>query len=143
MTKQYMLSRRFNRPCTHNGLKKIAKPGSQPDTVVQVPVYFEPAKLAQVPDDVDMSGPVAAGFIVEVKPVVEKPPVKPREAEKKKEAPKPREPKEEPRDEPLEVEVGAMKATVDPGEDGKLGTEDDKVKISPKKEKKSRKSRKK
>jgi len=34
-------------------------------------------------------------------------------------------------DEPLTVDVGIMRATVDPGDDGALGTEDDEVTIAP------------
>jgi len=55
----------------------------------------------------------------EPKPEAKKPEVK-------KPAPKPEEPK-------VEVEVGAMEVEVKPGPDGKLGTDDDEVKIAPKK----------
>jgi len=60
----------------------------------------------------------------EPKPEAKKPEVK--KPEVKKPAPKPEEPK-------VEVEVGAMEVEVKPGPDGKLGTDDDEVKIAPKK----------
>jgi len=37
------------------------------------------------------------------------------------------------RDEAIKVDVGAMEVTVDPGPDGDLGTDDDKVTVAPKK----------
>jgi len=64
----------------------------------------------------------------EAKPEAKKPEPKPeaKKPEVKKPAPKPEEPK-------VEVEVGAMEVEVKPGPDGKLGTDDDEVKIAPKK----------
>lgn len=38
----------------------------------------------------------------------------------------------EPKDDPLKVQVGVMEATVDPGKDGQLGTDDDKTTVKPK-----------
>jgi len=44
-------------------------------------------------------------------------------------------------DDPLSVDVGAMSATVDPGPDGQLGTDDDETTITPKKKSRKKKSK--
>jgi|GEM_PF-5638334 len=134
--KQFMLTRQQKKPCTHLGIEVIPKPGNQPDVMMQRYVPFIPGKISDVDVNVDMSAAVDAGFIVEVNTD------KFREIkEEALVAPKSEDPVDEPEmdvddepkgdDKPITVDVGAMTAEIDPGEDGELGTEDDEVTISP------------
>lgn len=61
-----------------------------------------------------------------------------RRARKPKEAPPAEELSAESEEKKVEVDVGAMTATVKAGPDGELGTADDEVEIKPKKSKKKR-----
>jgi hypothetical protein len=91
------------------GLRYLPKGGNLPMRVERVEIKFVPGKMVEVDDDLDLSGAVDAGFVVEItRKVID-----------------------EPVDAPMSVEVGVMTATIDPGEDGKLNTEDDKVTITP------------
>jgi len=102
--KLYMLTRPQTKPCTHLGVRRIPATGGLPERIERVAVSFVPGKAAEVDADLDMSGPIEAGFVTEIGGHSDK---------------------------PMKVKVGAMTATVDPGEDGELNTEDDKVTISP------------
>jgi len=196
--KSYMLTRVYEKKCTHEGVRKVSRPNGLPDIIEYVVIPFEPKKISKVDEEIDMSAPVDAGFIVEVaEPIIEVPdpdvlgkdcggllrshemivqlmldraddieeevvveepeeeaidelefveeeteepeelvdeePVEPEEDEEEPaEEPIEGEPEVEEHgdDEPLEVEVGIMIATVDPGEDGELNTDDDIVEIS-------------
>ena len=102
--KLYMLTRPQTKPCTHLGVRRIPATGGLPERIERVAVSFVPGKATDVDADLDMSGPIEAGFVTEIGGHSDK---------------------------PMKVKVGAMTATVDPGEDGELNTEDDKVTISP------------
>ena len=141
--RSFILTRGQNRKCTYNALRVIERPGNQPNGIEQVTLFFAPGRFTEVADDLNVQPIVDDGFIVEIRqaaprpvkvvePVVEKPVIPPvvviPVVEKVVE-----EPVEEPKeaDKPLVVDVGIMTATVDPGDDGELGTDDDVVTIKP------------
>lgn len=66
--KMYMLTRGQSRPCTHNAIRIIQRPGSLLDLRQQVQISFVPGKAVEVPGDLDLSAVVASGFLVEIKP---------------------------------------------------------------------------
>jgi len=151
--KLYMLARGHDRACVYNALRTIVRRGNQPNGIEQVPVSFVPGKITRIDAKLNMQPAIDDGAVVEVKKVIPKviapPVVAPKHVEPKAvvapvvEEPVIAQPVASPPvvepvepvvevDEPLEVDVGIMTATVDPGDDGKLGTDDDVVTITPK-----------
>lgn len=135
MSKKYMLSGFQTKPCTHFGVKHLAAEDNKPARKLFVDVAFAPGKITET--DLDMSEVVKAGYITEVKTakaaVIE--------PEKKFVAPKEAQGDNEKRDEPLTVEVGEMEATIDPGADGELGTDDDTVDVKQRTKKSKKRSK--
>jgi hypothetical protein len=111
------------------------KSAAEPQTLRKAGIVIEPGGFVDTPKNF-MLGTVG-GWITSGKVAVDQPPAwyleaKPPEPKAEepvvKEAPEP-----EPEEKKVEVDVGAMTVTVEPGEDGELGTDDDEVDITPKK----------
>ena len=116
---------------------------AHPQTLRKAGIVLEPGKSVDTPKNFMLgtiggwitSGKVAVGqppaWYLADEPGKEKPTEfeDPKPTEKKGEPPTARPPNEK----KIKVDVGAMTATVSAGEDGELGTADDKVDIKPKK----------
>jgi len=100
--KKYMLTRGNSKPCTHDGLRIVKKPGNIPDCTEHVSIRFDPMKITAVDDDIDMTPVIESGYIVEIKrPMVKNLAKKIAKEKYKEETPK-EEPKKESEKEPKE-----------------------------------------
>jgi hypothetical protein len=101
LKRKYMLTRFYNKPCTHDAIRRIPRPGNQPDIIEKTQISFEPNKITKVDADLDMSAVIDSGFIVEIVKKIKPEPVKVEEPKVEK---VPVEKKVEPKVEP-EVKV--------------------------------------
>lgn len=129
---EYLLSKKYTKPTPITGLKKTKR--GNVDVVESVQIVFNPMKIMEVPDDIDLSAAVRDGYLVKLKerrrrrPIVEikerpigrpKPPEGQRirqrqrpaaKAELKKTKPEPK-PESKPKPEKLELKLTSVQKT--------------------------------